>query len=270
MVLHHLELTIGGVEISCEKTHLLKTSNTYSSATGSFANGAGSVEVVITMPTAVAFDAISLRCVAAEREAAPRDFTVAGLSTDGTWVEVFKEANVTFASNNIATCEVAAGRGLLRGLTGEARPGCTSRGVVRAPPMCASEGECLACAHLPDRLKCARHPLGGPPTSAVQDNTQHVQAFQARVLAPLRAREVTANEQQLVEEVVKRSIDERKTEEQVRVHVQRGVKAWEKSRVGVARHDDWQGCKTKAELLKYIVELAYGADVIEWRAIKKS
>ena len=78
------------------------------------------------------------------------------------------------------------------------------------------------------------------------------------------------NEQQLVEEVVKRSIDERKTEEQVRVHVQRGVKAWEKSRVGVARHDDWQGCKTKAELLKYIVELAYGADVIEWRAIKKS
>ena len=75
--------------------NLIKTSGYYCSENGSFKNNKGGEEVLVTMPSAVAFDSFSLQ----QHDGmgySPKDFTVMGLGTDGKWVQLLKKTGFKF------------------------------------------------------------------------------------------------------------------------------------------------------------------------------
>merc|ERR1712025_1194612 len=67
-------------------------------------------EVLVTMPSAVAFDSFSLQ----QHDGmgySPKDFTVMGLGTDGKWVELLKATDFKFAkASATATFKNAGGQ----------------------------------------------------------------------------------------------------------------------------------------------------------------
>ena len=76
--------------------NLIKTSGYYCSENGSFKNSKGGEEVLVTMPSAVAFDSFSLQQYDGMGYS-PKDFTVMGLGTNGKWVELLKQTGFKFA-----------------------------------------------------------------------------------------------------------------------------------------------------------------------------
>jgi len=75
--------------------NLIKTSGYYCSENGSFKNSKGGEEVLVTMPSAVAFDSFSLQQYDGMGYS-PKDFTVMGLGTDGKWVQLLKKTGFKF------------------------------------------------------------------------------------------------------------------------------------------------------------------------------
>ena len=90
--------------------NLIKTSGYYCSESGSFKNSKGGEEVLVTMPSAVAFDSFSLQQWDGMGYS-PKDFTVMGLGTGGNWVSLLKTTGFKFAkASATATFKTGAWR----------------------------------------------------------------------------------------------------------------------------------------------------------------